>query len=462
MKNNNFKNKIFKILFSILIITAWKLFKNRHTFLSNFKTFCREEKKEIDELAEHKESVGQFCRDSSNIFKDFFIPHECNEYRPRILRTKSLLIITLFVAFLKISVIGYLFFIYPYQAKMSVEVINRVLELTNKDRQENNLGALTVNPVLVASAKAKAQDLIDKNYFAHHSPDGKKPWDFISRDEYPYLYVGENLAMNFTTADSVHLALMNSPTHKKNILNEKYTEVGIAMLSGEIDGRKTNVLVELFATRKTEPQLSASIVKSEEPEAPKQLAIAQDTEIEVKKTPENNIVNQPKTETVKTETLPPKPEILEQDIINSVSGNPTTDEKDINPLEVKKEDVPKETEQLIENQELLVQNDQPLVMSNISPNKELEENPEEVIKEVENFGDNRVMVMARIIKYSEYIFMTILLLMVLALIVNIVIRIEVQHKGVIIQSMLVIVFITSLIYYKFNYLESGISRIFLV
>src|SRR3989339_2141610 len=436
MKKNNFTKYIFKILFSILLVFAWKLFKNRHTFLSNFKTFCKEEGGEVKELTHHEESVKEFYRDSIAIFKDFFIPHEGNNHKPKILRPRSLIAITLVLAILKISVVGYLFFIYPYQAKMSVEVVNRVLELTNKDRQENNLGRLTINPVLIASAQAKAQDLIDKNYFAHHSPDGKKPWDFINRDEYQYLYVGENLAMNFTTADSVHAALMNSPTHKKNILNDKYNEVGIAMLSGEIDGRKTNVLVELFASRKTETKLASqgevTTPKVDQSEVEKSIQDRGEPKEEYKPEEKNETKQEVKpVEPKKEEIVPEKIAVLDQGVVNSVTSNPTIIEKDV-------------------------------IMSDVSPNVELEQDKEVVIRKVENIGDNRVMVVAKISKYAQNIFIGALIFMTLALFVNIVVRIEVQHKGAILQTMLVIVFITSLIYFKFNYLESGIVNIFIV
>src|SRR3989339_270390 len=444
MKKNNFTKYIFKILFSILLVFAWKLFKNRHTFLSNFKTFCKEEGGEVKELTHHEESVKEFYRDSIAIFKDFFIPHEGNNHKPKILRPRSLIAITLVLAILKISVVGYLFFIYPYQAKMSVEVVNRVLELTNKDRQENNLGSLTINPVLIASAQAKAQDLIDKNYFAHHSPDGKKPWDFINRDEYQYLYVGENLAMNFTTADSVHAALMNSPTHKKNILNDKYNEVGIAMLSGEIDGRKTNVLVELFASRKTETKLASQ----------GEVTTPKVDQSEVEKSIQDRV--EPKKE----EIVPEKIAVLDQGVVNSVTSNPTIIEKDVNPIEIQGIGGVTGIPQI--EQELILENQEAVVMSDVSPNVELEQDKEVVIRKVENIGDNRVMVVAKISKYAQNIFIGALIFMTLALFVNIVVRIEVQHKGAILQTMLVIVFITSLIYFKFNYLESGIVNIFIV
>lgn len=475
MKSNKFKKQIFKILCSVFIVLVWKIFKNRHLFLSNFKTFCKEEKREIKELIHHEESVKEFCGDSCSLFKDFFIPHKGNDHKPKILRPRSLVAITLFLTILKVSVAGYLFFVYPYQAKMSEEVVNRVLQLTNIDREANNLPSLTVNPVLVASAQAKAQDLIDKNYFAHHSPDGKKPWDFISRDDYPYLFVGENLAMNFTTADSVHLALMNSPTHKKNILNEKYIEVGIAMLSGEIDGRRTNVLVELFATRKTEPAPKlASVVTND------QISTKEDSEVVeiVKKPSVDQVDTTQKTEEkevleIKNEEPQKQLVLLEQGEVREVSVNPTIDEKEISVLESKIEEqlqseqlevlgVP-ENSNAVNQEEFVLENENSdtFAMSQVSPNIELEKEKEVVIREVENLGDSRLLVMARISKYTRNIFTGFLILMIISLVINIVVRVEIQHKGVIVQTVFVIIFITGLIYHQ-THLETVVSRIFLV
>jgi uncharacterized protein YkwD len=50
-----------------------------------------------------------------------------------------------------------------------------VLAMINDVRQKNNLPILVENPKLNQAAYLKAQDMIDKNYFAHYSPDGISP-----------------------------------------------------------------------------------------------------------------------------------------------------------------------------------------------------------------------------------------------------------------------------------------------
>lgn len=235
----------------------------------NFKEFLHKENKEIKEYTHNKENISEFVADSNNIFKDYFIPHSGNNHMPKILRTKSLAIMALVAVLLKFSVVAYLYFIFPNSSKADADMVAKILALVNRDRSAESLATLSLNPVLSNSALAKANDIISKDYFAHVSPDGKKPWDWIDRGQYAYALVGENLAMNFTTAESAHRALMNSPSHKRNIMNKKYSDIGLAIVSGEIAGKKTNVLVQMFSTQVKRP------VFVQEVEASKKIADTQ-------------------------------------------------------------------------------------------------------------------------------------------------------------------------------------------
>ena len=89
-------------------------------------------------------------------------------------------------------------------------------------------------------------DMFAKQYWAHVSADGKQPWDFISDAGYSYTVAGENLARDFQHADQVVEAWMASPTHKANILHEKYTEIGIAVVEGNLEGIETTLVVQMF------------------------------------------------------------------------------------------------------------------------------------------------------------------------------------------------------------------------
>ncbi len=128
-------------------------------------------------------------------------------------------------------------------------VINAVLvDLTNTDRAAYNLGTLTVNEKLVAAAQAKANDMANKSYFAHTSPEGLDSWHWFKEAGYDFQSAGENLAVDFSDSADVERAWMNSPSHRDNILNGKYTEVGIATAIGIYQGRSTVFVVTMFGT----------------------------------------------------------------------------------------------------------------------------------------------------------------------------------------------------------------------
>jgi len=124
----------------------------------------------------------------------------------------------------------------------------KVLDQTNNERKNAGLEPLKYNPILSASAQQKAEDMFKNDYWAHNSPQGKTPWTFFDAAGYKYSVAGENLAKDFYDTDSLLKAWMNSPTHKANIINQKYKEIGIAVVNGTLGGIKTTLVVQHFGT----------------------------------------------------------------------------------------------------------------------------------------------------------------------------------------------------------------------
>ncbi len=132
-------------------------------------------------------------------------------------------------------------FIWPTRAfALSPDAL---LGLTNQQRVTAGLQPLHANTELAASATAKAQDMITRDYWAHFAPDGTSPWYFISQSGYKYTRAGENLAMDFGTDQAVMDGWMNSPTHRANILNPYYVDVGFAVVEGQLQGHDTLLVV---------------------------------------------------------------------------------------------------------------------------------------------------------------------------------------------------------------------------
>jgi hypothetical protein len=126
--------------------------------------------------------------------------------------------------------------------------IEDVLRETNAEREKLGLEPLVLNDDLNQAALAKAQDMFNEQYWSHVSPDGEEPWDFIKGVGYVYKYAGENLARDFNTSDEMVQAWMESPTHKENIINPNFTQMGLAVLNGKLKGFNTTLVVQMFAS----------------------------------------------------------------------------------------------------------------------------------------------------------------------------------------------------------------------
>lgn len=193
------------------------------------------------------------------------IPRESNNHKAKILHSSSLIAIS-FIFILFQLVINNISKIKPdilgYSANISP---TEVVRLTNQKRAEAGLGALTLNSNLAGAAYTKGQDMINKDYWAHVAPDGTQPWKFFNDFGYKYKYAGENLARDFTNPASAVDAWMNSPTHRENILNPKYKEIGIGVVEGDLAGSDTTIIVQFFGATYSDivPQPVAQVLPVE-------------------------------------------------------------------------------------------------------------------------------------------------------------------------------------------------------
>ncbi len=202
------------------------------------------------------------------IWTHYFFPQERNNHRASILKP-NFLFFFLALYLLNQSVIKTLVMVKPGILGYSSEITyQKVLEQTNNERKKAGLGELEYNSTLSLSAQKKAEDMFKNDYWAHTSPQGKTPWTFFSSAGYKYSIAGENLAKDFYNTDSLIKAWMNSPTHKDNIINSKYEEIGIAVVNGTLGGIKTTLVVQHFGTplvavqpapKNTSKQLGAAI-----------------------------------------------------------------------------------------------------------------------------------------------------------------------------------------------------------
>jgi len=174
------------------------------------------------------------------------IPQDSNNHRARLLQ---LPIIMLILFTFVVSQYGVRSVQEPQILGFASQIsTTEVIRLTNIKRNQNGLSTLKENTELDAAAKAKGQDMLSKGYWAHVSPDGTQPWDFFKAVGYKYRYAGENLARDFSNPDSAVEAWMASPSHRENMLSDRYKEIGVAVVDGNLNGKDTTIVVQLFGT----------------------------------------------------------------------------------------------------------------------------------------------------------------------------------------------------------------------
>jgi len=178
----------------------------------------------------------------------WLVPHESNNQRAKLLHPSALLVLCGLIVGVQVF-ISLFSSVFPqilgYASQIPPE---EIIGLTNTERSNRGLPTLTHNPQLSAAAAQKAADMVAKNYWAHVSPSGTQPWAFIIDSGYTYRYAGENLARDFSDSRSVVSAWIASPSHKDNLLSNRYQDIGVAVVDGQIDGRETTLVVQLFGT----------------------------------------------------------------------------------------------------------------------------------------------------------------------------------------------------------------------
>lgn len=125
------------------------------------------------------------------------------------------------------------------------ELEKELLTLINKQRAAYGLSNLSFDTALQKTARAKAEDLVANNYFAHNSPTYGTPFEMMKSFGVTYKTAGENIAGNSTLEGAVN-AWMNSQGHRANILNNAYNLTGIGVVKSNTYGY---VMVQMFVGR---------------------------------------------------------------------------------------------------------------------------------------------------------------------------------------------------------------------
>ena len=135
-----------------------------------------------------------------------------------------------------------------------------IYKLTNVERENRGLPVLSRVSIIDSIARSHSQDMSDRGYFEHDSPEGLGPTDrgikagYDCRKNYGSYYsygLAENIMYGYTyssytisgskTSYSWHdseeelareivTGWMNSPGHRENILDSSYDKIGIGVV----------------------------------------------------------------------------------------------------------------------------------------------------------------------------------------------------------------------------------------
>ncbi|WP_051966637.1 CAP domain-containing protein [Kitasatospora mediocidica] len=107
----------------------------------------------------------------------------------------------------------------------------RVIALVNQHRRQAGCGPLTADRRLDSLAQSLSDDMAGRGFFDHTDPDGHSPWDRARAASIGYLG-GENIARGQPTPEAVVTAWMDSPGHRANLLDCRFTTLGTGLHQG--------------------------------------------------------------------------------------------------------------------------------------------------------------------------------------------------------------------------------------
>jgi len=110
-----------------------------------------------------------------------------------------------------------------------------ILTLINIARKNEGIPELQIDDLLDSTAKAKAKDMVENDYFAHESPTYGSPFKMMQEAGITYKTAGENIAGNQSVQKAVE-SWLASETHRQNILSNAYNYIGIGLEKSDTYG----------------------------------------------------------------------------------------------------------------------------------------------------------------------------------------------------------------------------------
>jgi uncharacterized protein YkwD len=128
--------------------------------------------------------------------------------------------------------------------RVRAEMLARV----NEARRKAGAKPLRSDSRLDRAAQRHAEDMLARGYFAHESPEDKTVRQRSKEAGYDWRTIGENIAEGQFTVDEVMTTWLNSPGHRRNILDPRFEELGVGLALGRPNGRYRVLWSQAFGT----------------------------------------------------------------------------------------------------------------------------------------------------------------------------------------------------------------------
>ena len=115
------------------------------------------------------------------------------------------------------------------ESEMFHEYVLTVVDLVNKERAKENIPPVTLNTTATKAAQVRAEEAAKS--FSHTRPNGTKCFTALTEANISYMVAGENLAGRIQTPTRAVQAWMESPGHRKNIMNPKFSQIGVGYVA---------------------------------------------------------------------------------------------------------------------------------------------------------------------------------------------------------------------------------------
>jgi uncharacterized protein YkwD len=106
--------------------------------------------------------------------------------------------------------------------------VDQVIALCNQARAQAGLSPLTKSEALCSVSVIRSNELVRS--FSHNRPDGRSCFTIYNENGISYGYAGENIAAGQHSAQEVVNAWLNSPGHRRNIMNANYHKIGVGLV----------------------------------------------------------------------------------------------------------------------------------------------------------------------------------------------------------------------------------------